>query len=90
MKFVYKNNWFTVFFLIWTFIHILLLINGLAALKDFPSYLTCRYCFWPYRNTDIYIYGWLEFFVYETLPLLIFFIINLVSKDIKKTFDKNN
>jgi len=80
MKFVNENKWFIVFFLIWTFIHILLLLNG-----------SNDEGFWPFDGFDReHDYGFIEFFVYETLPILIFLIIKLVGTDIKKAIDKNN
>jgi hypothetical protein len=80
MKFVNENKWFIVFFLVWSFIHIILLFSG-----DNEN------GFWPFnKHTEIDDYGYVEFFVYETLPLLIFLIVKLVGKDIKKAIDENN
>jgi len=81
MKFVNENKWFIVFYLIWSFIHIILLING-SNNEDF----------WPFgfEGFESYDYGFTEFFVYESLPILILVIIKLVGKDIKKAIDKNN
>lgn len=79
MKFVNENKWFVVVFLIWTFIHITLLLSG-----DNES------GFWPFNwRTEIDDYGFVEFFVYVALPLLIFMIIKLVGKDVKKAIDEN-
>ena len=82
-KFVNENKWFIVPFLIWSFIHIILLLIG-----DYENN------FWPfhgiYSETEIDDYGFVEFFVYMTLPVLIFIIIKLVDKDIKKAIDENN
>lgn len=80
MKFVIENKWFVVFFLVWTFIHVLLFING----KNDQG-------FWPFDGFDRdHDYGSVEFFVYETIPLLILVIFKLVGKDIKKAIEKNN
>jgi len=81
MKFVNENKWFIVFFLVWLFIHVILLFNG----KNYNWG-----GFWPFGDSDILSYGTLEFFVYIGLPLLIFAIIKLVGKDIKKAIDENN
>ncbi len=84
MKFVYKNKWFVIFFLVWSFLHLIFLFTG--GQYDSSG-------FWPFgdlRFGSISLYGWFEFFVYETLPLLIFVIVKLVSKDIEKAIDKNN
>ena len=78
MKFVNENKWFVVFFLVWSFIHILLLING----ENSDG-------FWPFdgfgRDHD---YGSVEFFVYEISPLLILVISKLVGQDIKKAIEE--
>lgn len=79
MKFVNENKWFVVFFLIWLFIHLILLISG----DD-------TYGFWPFYDLRVRYYGFIEFFVYVSLPLLVFAIIKLVGKDIKKAIDENN
>lgn len=79
MKFVNENKWFIVFFLVWLFIHLILLLSG----DD-------RNGFWPFYDGWIKYYGFVEFFVYVALPLLIFAIIKLVGKDIKKAIDENN
>jgi len=80
MKFVNGNKWFIVFFLMWFFIHMILLINGNDG-NDF----------WPFYGFKyVSDYGFLEFFVYITLPLLIFVITKLVGKDIKKAIEENN
>ena len=80
MKFVNENKWFIVFFLVWFFIHMILLIKGNDG-NDF----------WPFDGIKyVFDYGFLEFFVYITLPLLIFVITKLVGKDIKKAIDENN
>lgn len=76
VKFVKENKWFVSFYLIWTFIHIILLINGLSDEYDDS--------FWPFDEyTTIGDYGFLELFVYEAVPLLIFVLIKLVGNDIK-------
>lgn len=80
MKFINENKWFVVFLLVWSFIHIILLFNG-----------DNEHGFWPFNhNTEIDDYGFVEFFVYEILPILIFIIIKLVGKDIKKALDEKN
>jgi len=74
MKFVTENKWFVVFFLVWSFINILLLLNG-----------SNDEGFWPFDGFDReHDYGKIEFYVYETLPILIFIIYKLVGMDIKK------
>ena len=73
MKFVDENKWFVVFFLVWLFIHVILLLSG----RDSRG-------FWPFDDEGVSDYGFVEFFVYITLPLLIFAIVKLVGKDIKK------
>ena len=79
IKFVNKSKWFVLFFLIWTFIHIVLLKNG----WDYNG-------FWPFDGITIKYYGFDEFFIYESLPILIFIIFKLLGKDTKKTIDENN
>jgi len=78
-----ENKWFVVFYLIWLFIHIILFLNGKAENDD------CG--FWPfddcYRSSA---YGFIEFFVYLTLPLLYFAIKKLIGDDIKKSLGENN
>ena len=77
IKFVYENKSFVIFFLIWSFIHSILLINGENG-----------YGFWPFGGFDIFqcnsCYGGVEFFVYEVSPLLAFAIIKLAKKDINE------
>lgn len=80
MKFVNENKWFIVFYLIWSYIHFILLFSGGGCSNDF----------WPFSDSDICEYNFLEFFVYMTLPILIFVVIKLVGKDIKKAIDENN
>lgn len=83
MKFVNENKWFVVFFILWTFIHIIFLFNGE---KDGDNY-----GFWPFNfDSQLIAYGWLEFFVYETLPLIIFAIVKLVGNDIKNAINEDN
>ena len=77
MKFFNENRWFIVFFIIWLFIHIVLLMNG----SDYND-------FWPFDGFDTRDYGTIEFFVYVALPLLIFVVYKLVGKDIKKAMDE--
>lgn len=79
-KFIKDNKGFVVFILVWTFIHILLLLNGDNENGFFPFN----------ENVEIDDYGFVEFFVYETLPILIFIINKLVGKEIKKVIDQNN
>ena len=83
LKFVNDNKWFVVFYLVWTFIHLILYFASDGHSKGF----------WPFRTNRwesiIDQYGFLELFVYLTLPLLIFVIIILVGKDIKKVLDEN-
>ncbi len=76
MKFVNENKWLVVSFLVWTFLHVIFLFNG----DDSSG-------FWPFGDVGLWDYGWLECFVYEALPLLIFVIVKLVGKDIKKKID---
>lgn len=83
MKFVNENKWFVVFYLIWSFIHLILYFASDSNNEGF----------WPFRKyrwggNIIDTYGFLELFVYLTLPLLIFIIIKLVGKDIKKAIDE--
>lgn len=78
MKFLNENKWFIVFFLVWLFIHVILLLSG----RDQSG-------FWPFDD-GVRDYGFVEFFVYITLPLLIFVIVKLVGNDIKKAIDENN
>ena len=89
MKLVVENKWFIVFFLVWTFVHIILFISGVAAFNAESVYDQLYSSFWPF-GYSISDYGLLEFFVYETLPVLIFIVVKLVGKDIKKAFDENN
>ena len=77
MKFVNANKWFVVFFLVWLFIHLILLLSG-----------DNRSGFWPFDDGRIRYYGYLEFFVYVGLPLLIFAIVKLVGKDIQKAIEE--
>lgn len=81
--FINENKWFIVFYLTWTFAHIVLLIRGTNSsgfwpFDDFGS----RY----YGNTRYHDYGGIEFFVYEALPLLIIVIYKLVGSDIKEIY----
>jgi len=79
-KFINENKWFIVCFLAGLFLNIIFLLVG----DDQNG-------FWPFvDDVDIDAYGFVEFFVYVTLPILIFIIIKLVGKDIKKAFDENN
>jgi len=82
IKFVNENKWFVVFFLIWTFLHVIFLFNGKSSFDSLE--------FWPFGRHGLITYGWIELFVYESLPLLILVIVKLVGKDIKKAIDKNN
>lgn len=84
MKFVNENKWYVVFYLIWSFIHLILYFVSDSNNAGFWPFR--KYSFW---GTIIDTYGILELFVYLTLPLLIFTIIKLVGKDIKKAIDKN-
>lgn len=84
MKFVNENKWFVVFLLIWLFIHVILLLSGYN-----------KNGFWPFESygrwgDGIDDYGFVEFFVYIALPLLIFAIIKLVGKDIREKIEENN
>lgn len=77
-KFLNDNRWFIVFYLIWVFIHIILLMNG----GDYSD-------FWPFGGIDdIPDYGTVEFFVYTGIPLLIFIISKLVGTEIKEAIDE--
>ena len=77
-KFIEENKWFIVFYLILVFIHILLLWNGNECKDDF----------WPFGDSDLCEYNFLELFVYLTLPLLYFVIKELIGDDIKKSLDE--
>ena len=85
MKFFNENKWFVVFYLIWSFIHLILYFVSDSKNEGF----------WPFAKYSwlgesiIDTYGFLELFVYLTLPLLIFIIIKFVGKDIKKAIDEN-
>lgn len=81
MKFVNENKWFIVFYLVWLFIHIIFVFNDYKWKTDE---------FWPFGDSRLRYYDWLEFFVYVGLPLVIFAIVKLVGKDIKKAIDENN
>ncbi len=83
MKFVNENKWFVAFFILWTFIHIIFLFNGEKEYDDRG--------FWPFDDAwHLVAYGWLEFFVYETLPLVVLAIVKLVGKDIINAIDEDN
>lgn len=88
MKFINENKWFIVFYLTWLFIHIIFLFN-IMTFNNFP-YRWKHNEFWPFGDSSLFYYDWLEFFVYVGLPLLIFAIVKLVGKDIKKAIDENN
>ena len=83
VKFVNENKWFVVFYLIWTFIHLILYFSSDYSQDGF----------WPFKKPwvedRIDTYGFLELFVYLTFPLLIFVIVKLVGLDIKKAIDEN-
>ena len=79
MKFINANKWFVVFYLVWSFIHLILFFNGGGCSNDF----------WPFSDSSICEYNFLELFVYMVLPLIIFAIIKLVGKDIKNAIDEN-
>jgi len=81
-------KWIIVFYLIWSFVHILLLWNGFD-----------EWGFWPFPiriwNSEFspsiaYSYGSIEFFVYLLLPLLVFVIYKLVGKDIIYYFKRKS
>jgi len=85
LKFVNENKWFVVSFLVWSFIHFILFLTS----EGESSYGARG--FWPFnKKLIINAYGFLELFVYLTLPILIFVIFKLVGKDIKKGIDGNN
>lgn len=85
MKFVNENKWFVVFYLVWLFLQLTLFLVS-EGITDY-YYVG----FWPFnRKSNIDAYDFLELFVYLALPILIFLIIKLVGKDIKKAIDKNN
>lgn len=85
MKFVNENKWFVVFYLVWLFLQLTLFL-----VSDGVTYWRNE-GFWPFnRELDIDAYDFLELFVYLALPILIFVIIKLVGKDIKKAIDENN
>jgi len=79
MKFVHANKWFVVFYLVWVFIHLVLILNGNVYDKNY---------FWPFGSDDLDYYGWTELFVYVGLPLLIFAIVKLVGNDLRKAIDE--
>ena len=83
MNFVKENKWFSVTYLIWTFIHFSLI---LASDRHDSIYYGG---FYPFnKNSDIDAYGFLELFVYLALPILTIIIIKLVGEDIKRFFRK--
>lgn len=83
MKFVNENKWFIVFYILWLFIHIIFVFNRNKYYDDQG--------FWPFQEFGgIKAYGFLELFVYLSLPIIVFIIIKLVGKDIKKAIDENN
>jgi hypothetical protein len=78
MKFVNENKWFIVFYLIWTFLHLIFYFSSNHYSGEF----------WPFvEDVDIDEYDFIELFVYLTLPLLIFVVVKLVGKDIQKAID---
>ena len=81
IKFVNENRKFIVFYLLWAFLHLILLFNGGNGTGGF----------WPFvEDIDIYDYNLFEFFIYMTVPLLIFIINKIAGKDIKKFFEDSN
>jgi len=84
MKFVKENKWYTVFYLVWTFLQLILFLASSGYSRENKG-------FWPFnRKSDIDAYDFFELFVYLVLPILIFVIIKLVGEDIKKAFIKKN
>lgn len=86
MKFVNENKWFVVFYLVWLFLQL-----TLYFVSDGKPAWNFQIGFWPFnRDMAIDAYDFLELFVYLSLPILVFVIIKLVGKDIKKAIDENN
>ena len=80
MNFVKENKWFSVTYLIWTFLHLSLFI----ASDHHPYYYPG---FYPFNEQSfINAYDSLELFVYLAVPLLALIIIRLVGEDIKRFF----
>jgi len=73
IKFVNENKWFIVFYIVWSFIHLIFYFSSNSSRKGF----------WPFRF-NINAYDFLELFVYLGLPFVIFIIWKLAGNDIKQ------
>ncbi|MCB0513585.1 MAG: hypothetical protein KDC60_04060 [Bacteroidetes bacterium] len=78
-QFIRDNRWLIVSYLIWFFIHFILLMSGNNG-----------GVFYPFDGFK-YVgdYGFFEFAVYLMLPILVFIIWKLVGQDIKQKIDEN-
>jgi len=80
-KIINEHRWFITFYIIWLFIHVILLMNG-----DGESN------FWPFarklRKVEIDDYGMVEFFVYTGIPIVILIIKKLVGDEIKEIINE--
>lgn len=79
-QFINDNKGFVVFYLIWFFLHLIFISIGGGCSNDF----------WPFEDSDICEYNFIEFVFYIVAPLLIWAIWKLIGKDIKKAIDDNN
>jgi hypothetical protein len=79
-KFIFDNKGFVVFYLIWFFLHLILIANGEGEAGD-PL--------WPFGGSefDMDDYGVIDFLFYLAAPILIFFLWKLIGSDIKKKFN---
>ena len=80
-QFINDNKGFVVFYLIWFFLHLILIANG-----DGEDGL------WPFGNDgfEMYDYGVVDFIFHLIAPLVLFFIWKLIGGDIKKKINENN
>lgn len=79
MGYAKANKWFSVAYLLWTFLHF-----SLFLASDGEPYLSID-GFYPFdKNSDLDNYDSLELFVYLAFPVVIFIIIKLVGEDIKR------
>lgn len=71
-SFLKHNKWFIVFYLLWFFVHFILIMNG-----ENNKY------FWPfYGISEFEDYGVFEFSVYLMLPIIFYIIWELVGQDV--------
>jgi hypothetical protein len=79
IRFLKGNRWFIVFYIIWSFIHLVFYFSGNMYMGDF----------WPFSDDGLYDYNFNELFFYLALPLVFFAINKLVGEEIRMKIRKN-